>query len=35
MFDTIEEIVIENKGSNNFKNFEFELITNWKWISRI
>ena len=26
--DTIEEIVIENKGSNNYKNFEFELINS-------
>ena len=35
MFDTIEEIVIENKGSNNFKNFEFELITTFSMSSPI
>ena len=35
MFDTIEEIIIENKGSNNFKNFEFELITTFSMSSPI
>ena len=35
MFDTIEEIVIENKGSNNYKNFEFELITTFSMTSPI
>ena len=29
MFDTIEEIVIQNKNSNDYKNFEFELITTF------
>ena len=35
MFDTIEEIVLENKGSNNYKNFEFELITTFSMSSPI
>ena len=35
MYDTIEEIVIDNKGSNNFKNFEFELITTFSMTSPI
>ncbi len=29
MFDTIEEIVTDNKSSNDFKNFEFQLITTF------
>tara|TARA_B100000575_G_scaffold54069_1_gene40588 strand:+ start:18963 stop:22325 length:3363 start_codon:yes stop_codon:yes gene_type:complete len=33
MFDTIEEIVQNNKSSNNFKNFEFELITTFSMTS--
>ena len=35
MFDTIQEIVISNKPSNNFKNFEFELITTFSMTSPI
>ena len=35
MYDTIEEIVRENKGANNFKNFEFELITTFSMTSPI
>ena len=35
MYDTIEEIVVDNKGSNNFKNFEFELITTFSMTSPI
>ena len=35
MFDTIEEIVLENKSSNNYKNFEFELITTFSMSSPI
>jgi preprotein translocase subunit SecA len=35
MFDTIEEIVIQNKNSNDFKNFEFELITTFSMTSPI
>ena len=35
MFDTIEEIVTENKASNNYKNFEFELITTFSMTSPI
>ncbi|MBT7739379.1 MAG: preprotein translocase subunit SecA [Cryomorphaceae bacterium] len=35
MFDTIEEIVIQNKGTNNYKNFEFELITTFSMTSPI
>jgi preprotein translocase subunit SecA len=35
MFDTIQEIVISNKSSNNFKNFEFELITTFSMTSPI
>jgi len=35
MFDTIEEIVIQNKGSNDYKNFEFELITTFSMTSPI
>ena len=35
MYDTIEEIVIDNKGTNNFKNFEFELITTFSMTSPI
>ena len=35
MFDTIEEIVIQNKGINDYKNFEFELITTFSMTSPI
>ena len=35
MFDSIEEIVIQNKGTNDFKNFEFELITTFSMTSPI
>ncbi|RZP00870.1 MAG: preprotein translocase subunit SecA [Flavobacteriales bacterium] len=35
MFDTIEEIVIQNKGTNDYKNFEFELITTFSMTSPI
>ena len=35
MFDTVEEIVIQNKNSNDFKNFEFELITTFSMTSPI
>ena len=35
LFDTIEEIVSSNKSSNNFKNFEFELITTFSMTSPI
>ena len=35
MFDTIEEIVRENRATNNFKNFEFELITTFSMTSPI
>ena len=35
MFDTIEEIVRENRVTNNFKNFEFELITTFSMTSPI
>jgi preprotein translocase subunit SecA len=35
MYDTIEEIVLANKGTNNFKNFEFELITTFSMTSPI
>ena len=29
LFDTIQEIVTINKNSNDYKNFEFDLITNF------
>ena len=35
MFDTIEEIVTDNKSSNDFKNFEFQLITTFSMSSPI
>ena len=35
MFDTIEEIVRANKASNNYKNYEFELITTFSMTSPI
>ena len=35
MFDTIEEIIRANKGNNNFKNFEFELISTFSMTSPI
>ena len=35
MFDTIEEIVIQNKATNDYKNFEFELITTFSMTSPI
>ncbi len=35
MFDTVEEIIIQNKGSNDYKNFEFELITTFSMTSPI
>ena len=35
MFDTIEEIVRDNKAVNNFKNFEFELITTFSMTSPV
>jgi len=33
MFDTVEEIILNNKSSNNYKNFEFELITTFSMTS--
>ena len=35
MFDTIEEIVRDNRATNNFKNFEFELITTFSMTSPV
>ena len=35
MFDTIEEIVRANKATNNYKNYEFELITTFSMTSPI
>ena len=35
MFDTIEEIVRNNKATNNYKNYEFELITTFSMTSPI
>ena len=35
MFDTIEEIVRANKATNNYKNYEFELITTFPMTSPI
>ena len=35
MFDTIDEIIRENKGTNNYKNFEFELITTFSMSSPV
>ena len=29
LFDTCEEIVTNNKGANDYKNFEFEIISNF------
>ena len=29
LFDTCEEIVLNNKSANDFKNFEFEIISNF------
>ena len=29
LFDTCEDIVLRNKASNDFKNFEFEIISNF------
>ena len=29
LFDTCEEIVLNNKAANDFKNFEFEIISNF------
>ena len=30
LYDTCEEIVITNKASSDFKNFEFEIINNFQ-----
>ncbi len=35
MFDTIDEIIRENKAINNYKNFEFELITTFSMSSPV
>tara|TARA_A100001015_G_scaffold19103_1_gene22042 strand:+ start:3797 stop:7159 length:3363 start_codon:yes stop_codon:yes gene_type:complete len=35
LFETCEEIVMTNKGSSDFKNFEFELISNFSMTSPI
>ena len=35
MFDTIDEIIRENKATNNYKNFEFELITTFSMSSPV
>ena len=35
LFDTIQEIVTINKNSNDYKNFEFDLITNFSTTSPI
>ncbi len=35
LFDTVEEIVVSNKDANDYKNFEFDLITNFSVTSPI
>ena len=35
LFDTIEEVVASNKDANDYKNFEFDLITNFSVTSPI
>ena len=35
LYDTCEEIVLSNKASNDFKNFEFEIISNFSITSPI
>ncbi|MEK9614051.1 MAG: preprotein translocase subunit SecA [Flavobacteriaceae bacterium] len=35
LYDTCEEIVLNNKGANDFKNFEFEIISNFSMTSPI
>jgi preprotein translocase subunit SecA len=34
LYDTCEEITLSNKASNDFKNFEFEIISNFSGNSR-
>ncbi|MEO2148306.1 MAG: helicase-related protein, partial [Flavobacteriaceae bacterium] len=35
LFDTVQEIVVSNKEANNYKNFDFDLITNFSVTSPI
>ena len=35
LFDTVQEIVVSNKAANNYKNFDFDLITNFSVTSPI
>ena len=35
LFDTVQEIVVSNKDANDYKNFEFDLITNFSVTSPI
>jgi len=35
LFDTCEDIIQDNKPSNDFKNFEFEIITNFSMTAPI
>ena len=35
LFDTIQKIVTISKNSNDYKNFEFDLITNFSTTSPI
>ncbi|MDC3366695.1 preprotein translocase subunit SecA [Flavobacteriaceae bacterium] len=35
LFDTCEDIVISNKGNNDYKNFEFEIITSFSMTAPI
>ena len=35
LFDTCEEIVLINKSAKDFKNFEFEVISNFSMTSPV
>ena len=35
LFDTVQEFVVSNKEANNYKNFDFDLITNFSLTSPI
>ena len=35
LYDTCEDIILNNKASNNFKNFEFQIIRNFSFTSPI
>ena len=35
LYDTCEDIVLQNKGAKDYKNFEFEIISNFSMTAPI